>query len=861
MTTVLSPDPSPVRTVPRRPEPLPAPAVVSALERIVDPARVLHSEAERTPFESDGLTAFRARPHAVILVETAQEIVDLVRWCHATGTPYVARGSGTSLSGGSMPVHQGVVLALNRMNRILEIQPDDRICRVEPGVINLRVSQAVQSHGLYYAPDPSSQAICTIGGNVAFNSGGAHCLKYGMTSNHVLGMTCVLPTGEVETFGRDSLEGLGPDLPGLFVGSEGRFGVALDITLRLLPKVPMYKTVLAAYSSLTDAGDAVSQVVASGLLPGAIEIMDRLSIRAAEVSVNAGYPEGAAAILIVELEGEPEQVAADYLRLSAVLRQSGAYEIREARSEAERTQIWKGRKSAFSAVGRLSPDFIVQDGVVPRSRLGEALQIIERLSAQYDIRVANVFHAGDGNLHPLILFDGREEGALHRAEELAGEILHMCIDMGGSITGEHGVGMEKRDYLPAMYQGPDLQLLHNLRAAIDPMGVANLGKMLLEDVPDSSTQTRSASLPANYPAPSQDRIRDWQARIPTLDRILIVGQGGKTAVDTQPEATRLSTGELSGVIEYDPMEYTITAFAGTPVAELQELLAAENQYLPFCPPQAQGATLGGTLACGLSGEGRIRFGGIRDFILGVRFLDGEGQLLYSGGRVVKNAAGFDIAKLLVGSLGSLAMMLEVTFKVFPRPQTHGTLIGRVAHPQAAVELMSRIGKGPFEISGLCMLPEDGGCTVYARLAGTPDVMPERLHRLGAYLAADTQAREDDGDLWRGLDEWSSLPGEAVWRVPITPSRIPALEERLRSSSLRRRYGMGGNLLWLSGEPAAPVTEILNPLGLAGLALQGAQSPAIVGRYPMTTLLARVKRVLDPNARFVSPFPFAGPATS
>lgn len=843
------------------PGPLPAlssAAVVAALQDIVEPERVLHSDATRAPYESDALTAFRAQPHAVVLVNTRQELIALVRWCQATGTPFLARGSGTSLSGGSMPIDQGIVLALNRLNRILEIRPEDRLCRVEPGVINLHVSQAVQAHGLYYAPDPSSQPICTIGGNVAFNSGGAHCLKYGMTSNHVLGLKHVLPTGEVESIGRDSLEGLGPDLPGLFVGSEGRFGVALEITLRLLPLVPVYKTILAAYTSLTAAGEAVARIVASGLLPGAIEIMDSLSIQAAEVSVNAGYPQGAAAILIVELEGEAEQVAAEFADLSRLLQASGAYEVREARSEAERQQIWKGRKSAFSAVGRLSPDYIVQDGVVPRSRLGEALHTIEALSRTYGIRVANVFHAGDGNLHPLILFDGREAGALHRAEELAGEILHMCINMGGSITGEHGVGMEKRDYLPAMYQGRDLQFMYDLSFALDPRGIANRGKMLRDEVwPPPPVAIPDAGMPEAYAPALQDRLREIGGLVAASEQVRIVGGRSKTRQPMPDTACMLSVADLTGVIEYNPVEFTLTALAGTPVAQLQALLAEEGQYLPFCPPSRGGATIGGTLACGLSGEGRLRYGGIRDFILGVRFIDGQGQLLYGGGRVVKNAAGFDIPKLLVGSLGSLALMVEVTFKVFPCAPAHGTLICRADDIDGAMALLHRVSRGPFEMASLALLPDPEGYALHVRLAGAADLLPQRLARLAAFAACPSETVLEDEALWQACDEWSLLPDEGIWRVPIVPSLIPALEDCLQQLHLHRRYGMRGNMLWLHGRRTAPVRDILQRFNLGGLALRDSVAPALYGHYPMTRFLARVKQVLDPHARFASPLPFTG----
>ena len=439
--------------------------------------RLVFDDAFRAAFESDGLTAFREKPLAVVFPETTDEIASAVRWCSENKVPFVARGSGTSLSGGSLPVAGGIVIALNRLNKILELDPAERIAVVQPGTVNLDVSVAAAPYGLYYAPDPSSQTICTIGGNVAFNSGGAHCLKYGMTSNHVLGMKAVLAGGETVEFGGRSLESIGPDFTGLFCGSEGLFGIATEITLRLLPKPEVFHTVLVGYDSLKSAGDAVSAVIDSGLLPGAMEIMDALSIEAAEAAVACGYPPGAVAVLIVELEGPREKIQWEKQQLDSVLEKTGYFALRVAEDDADRLSIWKGRKSAFSAVGRISPDFLVQDGVVPRKRLGEALMRIEQMSKESGIRVANVFHAGDGNLHPLIMFDGTQSGALHRAEELAAKLLRMCIEMGGSITGEHGVGMEKRDFLPEMFDTPTLELMHRLRLAFDPDTIANPGKM------------------------------------------------------------------------------------------------------------------------------------------------------------------------------------------------------------------------------------------------------------------------------------------------------------------------------------------------------------------------------------------------
>lgn len=457
--------------------------LLARLAEIFPPERLLTAAGELSAYESDALTAFHSRPLAVVVPEKQEEVIAVIRLCGELHVPFVARGSGTSLSGGSLPVPGGIVIALNRLNRILRLDPVERIAVVEPGVINNHVTAAAQPYGLHYAPDPSSQSICTIGGNVAFNSGGAHCLKYGMTSNHVLGVKVVTAAGEIVQFGGCSRESIGPDWTGLFVGNEGLFGVALEITLQLLPRAECFHTVLAGYATLEQAGDAVSSIVGSGLLPGALEIMDALAIQAAEAAVQCEYPPNCEAVLIVELEGPREKVAVERRHLEMLLIASRPVATRVAQDADERAAIWKGRKSAFSAVGRLSPDFIVQDGVVPRRKLGMILRTISDMSRETGIRVANVFHAGDGNLHPLILYDGREPGALDRAEELAGRILRLCVELGGSLTGEHGVGMEKRDYLPVMFGDAEIRFMNEVRTAFDPARISNPGKMFGQTLP------------------------------------------------------------------------------------------------------------------------------------------------------------------------------------------------------------------------------------------------------------------------------------------------------------------------------------------------------------------------------------------
>ena len=438
---------------------------------------LLTSGAALAAFQSDGVTALSAKPLGVVVVKTEQDIIDVVRWCYVNDVPWVARGSGTSLSGGSVPIRDGIVIAINKMNRVLRIDTTNRIAVVEPGLITGKLIRAAAAVGLHYAPDPSSLQVCTIGGNLAFNAGGAHCLKYGMTSNHILGARVVLADGEVVEMGSESLEGEGADLIGLFCGSEGTMGIATQITVRLIPPPETYFCVMAGYASVEDAGRAVATIIAADMLPGAMEIMDAIAMKAAHEAVGAQYPSGCEAILIVELDGSVESVEADKPRLKALFERSGAVSIEVAKDAATRTAIWTGRKSVFSAVGRISPDFIVQDGVVPRGKLGEALRQISEISERSGIVIANVFHAGDGNLHPLIMYDGRIDGALHAAEAVAAEIVRLCIALGGSITGEHGVGLEKREFLNQMYDEPSMEMFSRLREAMDPKILANRGKM------------------------------------------------------------------------------------------------------------------------------------------------------------------------------------------------------------------------------------------------------------------------------------------------------------------------------------------------------------------------------------------------
>ena len=452
--------------------------LLKALQALLPPASILTDAESMKPFECDGLSVYRRLPLAVALPETVEQVQSILRLCAQHRVPVVARGAGTGLSGGALPLAEGVLLSLSKFKRILEIDVANATATVQPGVRNLAISEAVAALGLYYAPDPSSQIACTIGGNVAENSGGVHCLKYGLTVHNVLQVKLVTMDGELLTLGAEAPDAAGYDVLALINGSEGLLGVIVEVTVKLLPRPERAQVMLAAFDDVASAGEAVGAIIAAGIIPAGLEMMDALAIRAAEDFAHAGYPRDAAAILLCELDGTNAEVSEHILIVRAVLQRSGASEVRTARDEAERLLLWKGRKSAFPAVGRISPDYYCMDGTIPRSRLPQVLRQISAWSEQYGLPVANVFHAGDGNLHPLILFDADKPGELERTEEFGRRILELCVEMGGTITGEHGVGVEKIDAMCRQFPAPELAQFHAIKVAFDPAGLLNPGKAI-----------------------------------------------------------------------------------------------------------------------------------------------------------------------------------------------------------------------------------------------------------------------------------------------------------------------------------------------------------------------------------------------
>ncbi len=468
--SVLMPE-SDQRVLARREE------IVRALREIVPGEGVIAAESEMRPFESDGLTAYRQLPMVVVLPETTDQVSRVLAYCHAQGIKVVPRGAGTSLSGGALPLEDGVLLGMAKFNRIREIDFENRVVVTEPGVTNLAISRAVEAEGFYYAPDPSSQIACTIGGNVAENSGGVHCLKYGLTTNNVLGCELVLMTGEIVRLGGKHLDAGAYDLLGVVIGSEGLLGVVTEVTVRILKKPETARAVLVGFATSEDGGDCVARIIGAGIIPGGMEMMDRPAIYAAEEFLHAGYPLDVEALLIVELDGPQAEVDHLITQVSEIATACRATTLKVSTSEEERLLFWAGRKAAFPAVGRISPDYYCMDGTIPRAKLPLVLSRMREMSEQYGLRVANVFHAGDGNLHPLILYDANKPGELDRAEAFGSDILRLCVEVGGVLTGEHGVGVEKRDLMPAMFSEIDLAQQQRVKCAFDDKGLLNPGKV------------------------------------------------------------------------------------------------------------------------------------------------------------------------------------------------------------------------------------------------------------------------------------------------------------------------------------------------------------------------------------------------
>jgi glycolate oxidase subunit GlcD len=950
--------------------------LVKHLRALLGPGKVISDPEELLVYECDGLTHYRHRPRAVVFPASTEEVSGVLRLLARERVPLVPRGAGTGLSGGALAVGGGVCVELSRMRRVLKVDAENRLAVVEAGVVNAHVSRAAARHGLYYVPDPSSQGSCTVGGNVGENAGGIHCLKYGTTTDHVLGARVVLTGGRVVDLGGAGAAAPGYDLLGLFVGSEGTFGVVTEITVRLTPVAPSVRTLLADFLRLDDASRAVSAIIAEGIIPAGLEMVDGATIRAVEASVfAAGMPTDAEAALLVELDGLEAGMDEEVERVRAICAAHGARSVRLAADEAERKRLWAARKGAFGAMGRITPDILIQDAVVPRSRLPEVLAETYRIGARHRLRVANVFHAGDGNLHPLVCFDSRDAGQVERVHEAGREIMETCVRAGGTITGEHGVGLDKSDYLPLVFSEEDLGAMLRVRAAFDPTGLCNPGKIIpapkgcgearvvaeagerrrangtakksageawksegeawkVEDesprvetatalaLTSSAAEARvsdrvqTATLSSSHAAAAPNGHADAHADEPesvepeSVERVCEVlrdaeregrsvipfGVGAQSDLESVLEAAArgrhsvvLKTTRLSRLVEHEPADLVATAEAGMTLAEFNREVGRAGQWLPLDPPGAHAATLGGVVATGAPGAQAFGYGAPRSHVLGMRVALAGGRVIRAGGRVVKNVAGYDLCKLFTGSHGTLGVILEITFRLRPRPRREATLVARsddldelfgaaraVVTSQllpVAVELLS---PGTAKALGL----KDAGESFFAlaRFAGNEDAVEYQLARAagliaGASKAADPERVEDDESLWARLSSAGrGAGGGLVWRVGVLPSDLGLLLAELTSGihgcEAEWHAGVGDGRLRVLEDVPASVGDVEDGRGASVLAslreMREAGGAVVVERAPAwltrefgacelsesaAFLMRRLKEQLDPSDTF------------
>ena len=650
---------------------------IREMEEIVGKEHVSVSRANTELYSYDASLA-KGKPGVVVFPADSQEVARVARAAHRSGIPFVPRGFGTNLSGGTIVTVEGLVVCLSRLNRILGTYPESRYAVVQPGVTNLELQDALATIGFFYAPDPASQKVSTIGGNAGENSGGPRCLKYGVTTNHILGMEMILPDGEVVRTGGAALDPPGFDLRGAVVGGEGTLGVVTEITVRILPLSESIITMLATYDSIADAAISVSDIISAGILPTTLEMMDAMIIKAVEDSYACGYPRDAAAVLIIEVEGPEAGLKDQAKRIKEICMQTNCREIQEAKNNDERNRLWQGRRGAFGAVARLAPNYLVNDATVPRTKLPEALAAVAEITEKYDCKHGNVFHAGDGNLHPLLLFDSRDTDQLHRVEKAGWEIMEACVKLGGTISGEHGIGLEKQEAMRMVFSEDDFHAQRALKHAFDPDNMLNPGKVIPppKDIgqngepsgPTLLEQVRGASGNGSRASEIMEKIKTAASQ---NQAVVPMGSGTFSQFGNLPnrEAQTVSSLSLADVIEYDPPNQVITVGAGMSLAALQEHLKANNQWLPIRPPFFRSSsTVGSLVALAACGPERMAYGAPRDLLLGLRYIDCKGLQVTAGGRVVKNVAGYDMTRLITGSAGSLGFISEATWRVSTIPE-------------------------------------------------------------------------------------------------------------------------------------------------------------------------------------------------
>jgi len=795
------------------------PALLRELKRIVGRGNVFTKPADLALYAYDSSLESHL-PEVVVFPGSTEQVAAVVAAANRFDVPFTPRGAGTNLSGGSVPIRGGMVVALSRLNRLLRIEEANRCATVQASVTNLALQEALAPSGWVFQPDPASQKVSTIGGNVAENAGGPHCLKYGVTTNHVLGVTVVLPDGQITTFGGVALDPPGYDLLGLINGSEGTLGIVTEVVVRISRPPEGIRTLLAIFDSMDAASEAVSAIIAAGIIPAALEMLDRVIIGAIQACMDAGYPLDAEAVLVIEVDGLREAVGEETRRCEEICRAHAAREVRSAQAQGERDQLWAGRRSALSAAASFASEFVLNDGVVPRTKLPEVLRQTQAIAAHYGLRVGNNFHAGDGNLHPVILLDSHDPHQRELAHRAAAEMMAACVAAGGVISGEHGIGLEKRDFMSLMYSPADLAAQAAVKRSFDPRGLCNPGKMLPELPGIISRGAGVSPAKARSPAESSSLVVDGVSPVGVLapesehevaamlagaarDRLAVIPFGAQTALDLGMPPRRfdyaMSLARLTGIIEHDAGDLTATVRAGMRLADLQAEFASHGQWLALDPPHDD-ATIGGIIAANSYGPGRVRYGACRDLVLGLRVALPSGEIITVGGRTVKNVSGYDLPKLFVGSLGTLGVITAATFRLHPLPEQTAWSAHVFAGLDAAMECAQRLASSGMELSAIELLSGDlagrpGEWIVVCRAEGIPAVV-ERQMQAVATAAADSggKALRWRPDVYRG-------DSTACCRITVPPANL------LATVVIAQRLLGEGRRCTITGSPALGIMQV------------------------------------------------------
>ena len=845
--------------------------LINELRRIVGDRHVSESRTAAELYSYDGSLA-KGAPGAVVFPADALETSRVVKAAARAGVPFVPRGFGTNLSGGTVLPYGGLTVCLSRLNRILGINPQSRTAVVQPGVTNLELQNALSPLGFFYAPDPASQKVATLGGNVGENSGGPRCLKYGVTTNHVLGLEVVLTTGELLRLGGADVDPPGYDLRALLIGSEGTLAVVTEVTVRIMPKPEKVMTQLVVYDAVDDAARSVAGIIAAGIVPATLEMMDAPIIQAVEDSIACGYPRDAAAVLIIEVEGPAEGLEKQAGRIREICTANGCREVRDAAGAEERGRLWEGRRGAFGAVARLAPNYLVNDCTVPRTLLPNALAQVAEIVKRYGFEHGNVFHAGDGNLHPLILFDSRDPDQLKRVHEAGWEIMQACVALGGTISGEHGIGLEKMEAMRMVFSDADIDAQRSLQEAFDPARVLNPGKMFPDTTRPFAFKDQAAWARADDALSAiEKRMAAEVKHAFAADRALLpLGGGSLSGAGNRPTrpTTPLHTNALDKMIELDPANQYFTAGAGMTLAAIQEALAPHNQWLPLRP--AFGVlrrTIGGITATGALGPERIAYGAPRELLLGLRFVDGRGRLINAGGKVVKNVAGYDMTRLIAGSAGSLGLITRVTMKTATRPE-RCAVVSACGGPEACASLAAQLLGSSLGAVFAAAAPDDGGerWRLQVGFEGFSDTVGAQLTRAEALFEKSDfrSVRAEEYDVLTGpfcglYDRIADCP--FVLRMGAPPDRTgraaAILRQQARVEALLVDFGNGRILAGSSDMKDASWNEIGQRLReLAGHAILEKSPDEFKTRNdvfgpprPEWNLMHRVKAILDPKLIF------------